>query len=145
MVKNSEILSNVDDPQVRFSSHKVVQDQPSGAAYKNMNNLYYFVSTLSLFVVEAILSVIVDDVTTVFDFVAAISVTCIGFAFPAVFYLTAEKRYMKEEEKGKSNTRMLAYLHAGLAVIAFVACMLSNVITIVQESRAEDKESESVQ
>ena len=58
-----------------------------------MSNSYYYISTLLLFILEAILAILVDDVTTVFDLVAAIAVTCLGFLFPAFFYIYAEKKY----------------------------------------------------
>lgn len=77
---------------------------PEGLAYKDMKASYYYTSTLALFVTEAILAIVLEDVTTVFDLLAAIAVTCLGFLFPGIFYLFAHKRYAnKKTEKGNEK------------------------------------------
>lgn len=117
---------------MRFSNFK--QETGGNEGYKTMNNFYYYTSTLILFVSEAILAVIIEDVTTVFDFVAAIAVSFIAFGFPAAFYLSAEKRYASEEQLKKPNcTRVLARVNVFLCVFAIIVCMSSNVITIIRE------------
>ena len=90
-----------------------------------MKDSYYYASSLCLFILEATIAILVDDVTTVFDLVAAIAVTCLGFLFPALFYLYAEKKY------GGSNMhksqKKCAYFHLVLAFVAFTLCMFSNI------------------
>ena len=68
--------------------------------YKDMKDSYYYTSTLALFITEATLAIVLQDVTTVFDLLAAIAVTCLGFFFPGFFYLVAHKRYSKKSETG---------------------------------------------
>jgi hypothetical protein len=58
-----------------------------------MNPVYYYASTLLLFALEATCAILINDVTTVFDFLAAIAVTCLGFFFPGVFYIWGEKKF----------------------------------------------------
>jgi amino acid transporter len=98
---------------------------PEGLAYKDMKASYYYISTLALFVVEATLAILLDDVTTVFDLLAAIAVTCLGFLFPGVFYLVAHKRYSKKSEKG--NQKKCANFHVVMGCIVFCLCMFSNI------------------
>jgi amino acid permease len=38
-------------------------------------------------------AIVVNDISTVFEFISAICVTAIGFWFPAHYYLLAEKKY----------------------------------------------------
>jgi amino acid transporter len=90
-----------------------------------MNNTYYYVSTLLLFGLEATLAILVEDVTTVFDLVAAIAVTCLAFLFPAFFYIYAEKKY--GGPKQKTSWRKCAYFHVILGFTAFSLCMFSNI------------------
>jgi amino acid transporter len=98
-----------------------------------MNSLYYFLSTLILFVSEALLAAVVTDVTSVFDFVAAFSVTCVGFLFPAIFYLTAVKKFRNSDKESEDKgMKVLAFVHLGLGLIVFVACIFSNCYTIWQ-------------
>ena len=56
-----------------------------------MKFAYYLISTLLLFALQAYIAIIVDSIDDVFDFVAAIAVTCLGFGFPSIFYLIGEK------------------------------------------------------
>ena len=56
-----------------------------------MNDCYYYSSTIALFFLEAAVACLVKSVDDVFSLLAAIAVTCLGFAFPSVFYIYAEK------------------------------------------------------
>ena len=99
-----------------------------------MNNYYYYISTLILFTIEAILAIVIPDVSTVFDFLAAISVTCLGFAFPALFFLAAEKKYPNPDViKQNGFHRIMAYIHILLAIIVFALSMTSNFINIYKK------------
>ena len=96
-----------------------------------MNNCYYYSSTLIVFTIQAILAIIIPDVGTVFDFLAAISVTCLGFAFPAAFFIAAEMKYPNPEMiKQNGFHRKMAYFHVLLAVLVFFLSMTSNFINI---------------
>ena len=55
-----------------------------------MNPLYYYAASIALFYLEATVACLVGSVDDVFSLLAAIAVTCLGFAFPSVFYLYAE-------------------------------------------------------
>jgi hypothetical protein len=107
-------------------------DVPEGLAYKDMKDSYYYISTLALFVAEATLAILLDDVTTVFDLLAAIAVTCLGFFFPGVFYLVAHKRYANKSEKG--NQKKCAYFHVVVGSFAFCLCMFSNIYGFIDHS-----------
>jgi hypothetical protein len=96
-----------------------------------MKPLYYYSSTILLFILEATLAILIEDVSTVFDFLAAIAVTCLGFAFPAAFFIYAEKKYPNQKLM-QSNWfhRYMAYLHVFLAIFVFTLSMTSNVISL---------------
>ena len=101
-----------------------------------MNNLYYYLSTLLLYSIEATLAILVSDVTVVFDFVAALCVTCIGFGFPAVFFITAHNKYGQQEKDQEKITyrksiRKWAYFHGVLAVIVCIVCLTNNIIGLI--------------
>ena len=103
-----------------------------------MKASYYYFSTVLLFVLEATCAILINDVTTVFDFLAAIAVTCLGFFFPAVFYIWAEKRFGLNSNQIPKNTlsyrRCMAYAHLLIGILAFLVCMFSNIYSIVKGS-----------
>lgn len=61
--------------------------------YKYMNESYYYSATIILFLLEAILAIIIPDIDIVFNFVSAFAVSCLGFLFPSVFFIYAEKKF----------------------------------------------------
>lgn len=67
------------------------QNGEGGMAYKDMKDSYYYTATILLFLFEAALAIAIPDVEIVFNFVSAIAVSCLGFLFPAAFFLGAER------------------------------------------------------
>ena len=65
-----------------------------------MNKYYYYISTILLFGLEAFLAIVVDDIGTIFNFLSAITVTFLGFWFPAFFFIFAEKKFPNAELHG---------------------------------------------
>lgn len=63
-----------------------------------MNYGLYLAITLILYALQMGGAILVEDISTVFEFISAICVTAIAFWFPAYYYLLAEKKY------GQGNT-----------------------------------------
>lgn len=86
-----------------------------------MNYVLYFVTTCVLYFTQCLGAVMIEDIGLIFEFVSAISISCIAFIFPGVFYVIAERKYastgQREENKG---TRMQAWGFIVLGLIAFV-------------------------
>ena len=89
-----------------------------------MKDSYYYISSLLLFGLEMLLAILITDVTTVFDLVAAIAVSCLGFFFPAFFYLAAERKFGTFKS---TRNRNLAYFFNVIGFAAFAICMFSSV------------------
>ena len=106
-----------------------VNEDEGGLAYKDMKYSYYLIGTLLLFALEATLSILIESVDQVFDFLAAIAVSCLGFAFPSAFYLIALKRWPIPDYS--RVTYGLAILHVFLAVVVFGLCLFAAIAGII--------------
>ena len=93
-------------------------------AYKDMKDSYYYTATILLFLFEAALAIAIPDVEIVFNFVSAIAVSCLGFLFPAAFFLGAERQFKIDEELRQKNKyhRIMAYIHLVLGIVIFLLC-----------------------
>ena len=78
------------DSVIRYKKHV------ENLSYQEMNNVYYYLSTLALFAIEAFLAIVVNDIGTIFNFLSAFTVTFLGFWFPAFFFIYAEKKFPNE-------------------------------------------------
>jgi hypothetical protein len=96
-------------------------------AYKDMNLATYVTVSLSLYTIELVGAIFINDITTVFDFASAIAVSFISFWFPSIYYLIAEKRY------GKYNRyyHNMAWFLNILGVFNFALGISTGVLSIV--------------
>ena len=69
-----------------------------GLAYKDMNDVYYYVGTIFYYGLAVFGSCVIPAVDEIFEFIGTICVNCIGFIFPAIFYLSASRRYYRKRE-----------------------------------------------
>ena len=71
-----------------------------------MKNVYYYGATLTYYFTIVFGAIIIPSVDVIFEFVGAISGVALGFVFPAIFYIYADKYYPENREfknKGKLN------------------------------------------
>ena len=93
----------------------------------------YYTVTLLLFALETGLGATLPDVDIVFNFIAAIAVSCLGFAFPALFFFKAESLYYKEKlAEGNRIHRKCAWLHIVLALVVFGLCLYAAITEIIE-------------
>lgn len=98
----------------------------------------YLFSTLSLYAAEIFLSIIVNDIGLIFEFISAIAISGLAFLFPAIFYLIAEKKFGSslQIQQGKSM-RIRAWFFIVLGVLAFLFQMTANIAEIAMNGITE--------
>lgn len=68
-------------------------------AYLDMSPYLYYTLTLALFVTEIVLSLTIDDLGPIFDFIGAFAVSSLSFTIPGILYLLSYKRYNKHKNR----------------------------------------------
>jgi len=58
-------------------------------AYKDMNLVLYLLTTFILYGLEMLGAILIEDISTVFEFASAIAVTALAFWFPGGYFLMA--------------------------------------------------------
>ena len=109
----------------------------SEMAYKDMKNLYYYTATLLLFLAETFFAIFIPDIDVVFNFVSAFSVSCLGFFFPAVFFIWSEKKYGNNQEVLQRNKihRIMAWFHLFFGTFIFLLCFTQSILSIIETNK----------
>ena len=108
----------------------IPQQEANRMAYKDMNYVLYLVITLVLFSLEMLLAVLIDDISTVFEFASAFAVTFLAFWFPSMYYLMSEKKYGTAENASSLN-HCTAIIFIFIGVFNFLVGMSAAVINII--------------
>lgn len=87
---SEEYGTNINDVLKR---EQVVGAKKQSMAYKDMNYVVYFTTTCTIYAVQILGSIFIDDIGLVFEFVSAVGISNIAFIFPGWFYLMGEIRY----------------------------------------------------
>ena len=86
-----------------------------------MSHTDYLVTTLALYFGQIIGAITVDDIGLIFEFISAISVSCLAFIFPGLFYLMAEKKFATEQQKDENTyMRYESWAFVVLGLCAFI-------------------------
>ena len=98
--------------------------------YMDMANWLYTVLTLSYFVLTIACAILIPNVTVVFGFVSAFSVSAICYTLPGSFYLLAMKKYPKPTRSKLRDFMAMLYICLGLFLFLFL--LTNEIITIAQ-------------
>lgn len=67
-------------------------------AYKTMNPIIYYSVSILLYALEVFLSIVIKDISNVFNFIATIAGTSLSFFLPSAFYMVAIKKFGTDEQ-----------------------------------------------
>lgn len=114
------------EKQVRLMT-AVDQTKANRLAYKDMATWQYVLGTLSLYAVIIVGAIEIYDISTIFDFAAAIAISALAFVFPGWFYLQAEKKFKTTKD---ATFRCSAYFFLCLGLFNFILGMSVNIYNI---------------
>jgi amino acid permease len=92
----------------------------------------YLFSTLVLYGSQIVLSLILDDIGVIFEFISAVAISSLAFTFPGVFYLMAERKYASTFHK--ESNRLVHYQAVAMTILGlfvFGFFMTANILEIV--------------
>lgn len=95
--------SNV-NPSVKNSFCE--KPEEGGLAYKDMKNAYYYSATFIYFGLVVAGAVFVENVDDIFNFVAAVSGSSLGFIFPSMFFILSNSKYPENRDQRKSLAKL---------------------------------------
>lgn len=102
-------------------------DEVNRMAYKDMLPCYYYSGTLTMFGLTIVGSILIPNVTTIFNFVAAFSISAIAFFFPSLFYLKGSQKY-----KGETlYYRRLSYVYFIIGCFNVVLGLSATILSIL--------------
>lgn len=94
-----------------------------------MNLGLYLMTTFLLYAVEMLGAILIEDISTVFEFASAFAVTALAFWFPAVYYLMAEKKYSKEPNPSQ---RLVAQIFIYVGFFNCFVGVFAGVLNVIQ-------------
>ena len=95
--RDSDIQNETKDHSPEANKEEKPKDQQDQQlAYKDMSNCQYYTCTVLYFGLAMLGSCLLDQVDIIFEFVASISVNCLAFIFPSVFYLVGRNMLYKK-------------------------------------------------
>ena len=103
-------------------------------AYKEMANSTYLAVSIILFLLEVLGAALIDDIGLIFEFVSAVSISCLSFIFPGALYILSERKYASSFYKLQSTKmRIKAWALVVLGIFSFIFFMTANITEILQE------------
>jgi hypothetical protein len=97
-------------------------------AYKDMNLVLYLLTTFVLYGLEMLGAILIEDISTVFEFASAFAVTALAFWFPAGYFLMAQTKYGKEPNPTQQR---VAKLFIFVGVLNFLVGVFAGVLNVI--------------
>ena len=97
-----------------------------------MKGLYYFGGTFSLYILEVLLALVIDDIGILFEFVSAFSVCALTFILPGVLYIIADNNYGSYyHDDSRYKKRKYSWFFIIFGCCAFCILVARNILNIM--------------
>lgn len=100
------------------SAAKIAERMPSGI---------YYPQTIGLFILQLLMALLIDDITIIFGFFAAISESTINFILPGLFYLISHKLVRRRPSIAGV---VGSYLYVGIGIGLFFFANYNNYLKL---------------
>ena len=100
-------------------------------AYNEMNYALYLICSMGFYTLIVFLAMVLEDISTIFDFVSAYAVSCIAFIIPAEFYRRGVRKFNIDSEDSSVSTRLtICYIFYGLGALNGVLGISSAILLL---------------
>lgn len=101
-------------------------------AYTEMSPWTYYIASILLYAVIVLLAMLLEDISSIFDFVSAYAISCIAFLIPSTFYRKGVQKFNidAEDPQVKKNMR-LAIFFIPLGCLNAILGITSAILTIL--------------
>lgn len=117
---------------------QITMKQANRLAYKDMNTVYYVLGTMTMYAGVLLGAIFIYDITTIFDFAAAIAISCISFLFPGWFYILAVKQFGVKVEN-HTFCSIWSWIFLVLAFLNFTLGMFSSIYGVIEQAKDGEK------
>ncbi len=105
--------------------------QAQRMAYGQMSTVTYVLASLSFYALIVLLAMILEDISSVFDFVSAYAISSIAFFIPSVFFRKAAEKFGANMEDPEIIKKLrICKLFFGLGILNAILGISSAIITI---------------
>ena len=108
------------------------QDANQEPSHKDMPNWIYYSVTLGIYAVNVTLACILDDVSIVFGFIGALSISMLFFILPGLFYLRAV--YLSTEN-GVIWRKLLSYVYIVLGFMLMFGGIAAVIVKVIEDGK----------
>ena len=100
-------------------------------AYREMNIVIYLIATIGFYGVIVLLAMLLEDISSVFDFVSAYAISGIAFFIPAIFMRKGVKKFGIDQNDPDIKSKMtVALIFIPLGCLNAILGISSAIITI---------------
>ena len=128
MIERDDEVTDDDSDRESIKSQMTATSVKSALTYKQLSDRVFFWVTVSLHSTILLLSILISDLTVVFDFTGGICATLMMFVFPGVGYLVALRRYGTSRIRKRRDT--LAYQVVSVLLIVLGFAILGSYISV---------------
>jgi len=99
-------------------------------ATKEMSMTLYLICSISFYALIVFLAMVLKDISSIFDFVSAYSISSLAFFIPAFFYRKAVEKFNIEVTDEVKNRKIIAIILIPIGCLNAVLGVMSAIIVI---------------
>ena len=105
--------------------------QAQRMAYGEMSTVTYVIASISIYALIVFLAMVLEDISSVFDFVSAYAISSIAFFIPSIFYRNAVQKFNVDQNDPEVKKKLrISTMFFFLGILNALLGISSAIITI---------------